>query len=145
VGTAGHKVRKFTYEGKFPKSAKQNEFIPRLWATRKIGFLLDNIRLSGEQKELVDEVISLSKRYGIVTPYTSYLVTEDQVVDVEALARKVTDLLEKTELNFETKRHLLEALRAEATLLVVDGEKRISLLCVLGAEVLGISGNTISG
>jgi len=80
VGTAGNKVRKFVYEGKFPKSAKQNEFIPRLWATRKIGFLLDNIRLSGEQKELVDEVIMLSKRYGIVTPYTSYLVTEDQVV-----------------------------------------------------------------
>jgi len=80
VGTAGNKMRKFVYEGKFPKSEKTNEFIPRLWATRKIGFLLDNIRLSGEQKELVDEVIMLSKRYGIVTPYTSYLVTEDQVV-----------------------------------------------------------------
>jgi Ca-activated chloride channel family protein len=80
VGTAGNKVRKFVYEGKFPSSDKENDFIPRLWATRKIGFLLDNIRLSGEQKELVDEVIQLSKRYGIVTPYTSYLVTEDQVV-----------------------------------------------------------------
>jgi Ca-activated chloride channel family protein len=65
------------YEGAFPKEGRDNDFIPRLWATRKIGYLLDNIRMGGEKKELVDEVVALSKRYGIVTPYTSYLVTED--------------------------------------------------------------------
>jgi Ca-activated chloride channel homolog len=77
TGEAGTDRKKFVFEGKFPKENKVNDFIPRLWATRKIGFLLDNIRLGGERKELVDEVIQLSKRYGIVTPYTSYLVTED--------------------------------------------------------------------
>ena len=77
TGDGGKGRKKFTFEGKFPKKNKVNDFIPRLWATRKIGYLLDNIRLGGERKELVDEVISLSKRYGIVTPYTSYLVTED--------------------------------------------------------------------
>ncbi|GAH86718.1 unnamed protein product, partial [marine sediment metagenome] len=76
-GQGGKGSRKFVFEGEFPKKNKANDFIPRLWATRKIGFLLDNIRLGGERKELVDEVIRLSKRYGIVTPYTSYLVTED--------------------------------------------------------------------
>jgi Ca-activated chloride channel family protein len=76
-GKVGGKARSFVYEGAFPKEQKANDFIPRLWATRKIGYLLDNIRLGGEKKELVDEVIALSKRYGIVTPYTSYLVTED--------------------------------------------------------------------
>jgi Ca-activated chloride channel family protein len=80
TGKAGGKSKKFVFEGKFPKKAKDNEFICRLWATRKVGFLLDNIRLGGEKRELVNEVIRLSKRYGIVTPYTSYLVTEDQVV-----------------------------------------------------------------
>ncbi|MBW1806829.1 MAG: VWA domain-containing protein [Deltaproteobacteria bacterium] len=79
-GKVGDKTKKFVFEGRFPKKASEHDFIPRLWATRKIGFLLDNIRLGGEKKELVDEVIRLSKRYGIVTPYTSYLVTEDQVV-----------------------------------------------------------------
>jgi Ca-activated chloride channel homolog len=79
-GKVAGNTRKFVYEGKFPRKGSEHDFIPRLWATRKIGFLLDNIRLGGEQKELVDEVIRLSKRYGIVTPYTSYLVTEDQVV-----------------------------------------------------------------
>ncbi len=76
-GKMGEGAKKFVFEGKFPKTIRENDFIPRLWATRKIGFLLDNIRLGGERRELVNEVIRLSKRYGIVTPYTSYLVTED--------------------------------------------------------------------
>jgi Ca-activated chloride channel family protein len=76
-GKVGKDSKKFVYDAHFPDKSKKNDFIARLWATRKVGYLLDNIRLSGEKKELVDEVISLSKRYGIVTPYTSYLVTED--------------------------------------------------------------------
>ena len=54
-----------------------NDFIPRLWATRRVGYLLEEIRLHGEEGELKDEVIRLSKEYGIMTPYTSYLVLED--------------------------------------------------------------------
>jgi Ca-activated chloride channel family protein len=77
TGKAGKQSKKFVYEGVFSKENRAYEFIPRLWATRKIGYLLDTIRLSGEKRELVDEVVALSKRYGIVTPYTSYLATED--------------------------------------------------------------------
>jgi Ca-activated chloride channel homolog len=51
--------------------------IPRLWAVRKVGYLLDQIRLNGEQKELKDEIVRLGTKYGIVTPYTSFLVVED--------------------------------------------------------------------
>jgi len=50
--------------------------IPRLWATRKIGYLLNQIRLKGPDQETIDQIVKLSIRYGIVTPYTSYLVTE---------------------------------------------------------------------
>jgi Ca-activated chloride channel family protein len=53
-----------------------NEFIPRLWAQRKIGYLLAQIRLHGAKDELVKEVVALSTRYGIITPYTSFLVQE---------------------------------------------------------------------
>jgi Ca-activated chloride channel homolog len=53
-------------------------FLPRLWATRKVGFLLDQIRLNGEDQELVDEIVALSRRYGIITPYTSFLIVEDE-------------------------------------------------------------------
>lgn len=50
--------------------------ILRLWATRKIGYLLNQIRLLGPEQELIDQIVRLSIRFGIVTPYTSYLVTE---------------------------------------------------------------------
>ncbi|MFZ4396692.1 MAG: VIT domain-containing protein [Kiritimatiellia bacterium] len=77
TGNVNGKKREFIYEGTFPTAQTDNRFIPRLWATRRVGFLLDEIRLRGENAELKDEVIRLSKEYGIMTPYTSYLVLED--------------------------------------------------------------------
>ena len=53
-------------------------FIERMWATRKVGYLLEQIRLNGEDAELVDEIVSLSTKYGIVTPHTSYLIVEEE-------------------------------------------------------------------
>jgi Ca-activated chloride channel homolog len=50
--------------------------LPRLWATRKVGYLLNQVRLHGPNQELIDQIVRLSIRFGIVTPYTSYLVTE---------------------------------------------------------------------
>ena len=69
----------FQREVDFPLLSLENDFIPRLWATRKIGFLINQIRLHGQDQELVDEIISLSKEYGIITPYTSFLIVEDEV------------------------------------------------------------------
>ncbi len=76
-----HKV--YTYEVQFRERAGGEAFIPRLWATRKIGALLNAIRLHGEDPELVDSVIRLSIRYGIITPYTSFLITEDDIFSQE--------------------------------------------------------------
>jgi Ca-activated chloride channel family protein len=77
-GSVNGSKREFTYEMKFPKSDDDNEFIPRLWATRRVGYLLDEIRLHGENTELRDEVTELARRYNIVTPYTAYLIVEDE-------------------------------------------------------------------
>lgn len=77
-GTVNGAVRKFTYEGNFPQENSGNDFIPRLWATRRVGYLLDEIRLHGENSELRDEVTQLARKYGIVTPYTAYLIAEDE-------------------------------------------------------------------
>jgi Ca-activated chloride channel family protein len=38
---------------------------------------MEQVRTNGEQKELRDEIVDLGTRYGIVTPYTSYLALED--------------------------------------------------------------------
>jgi Ca-activated chloride channel homolog len=62
---------------------RPNVELPRLWATRKIGALLQEIRLKGNNQELIDQVVRISIRYGIVTPYTSYLVTEPMPLGVE--------------------------------------------------------------
>lgn len=64
----------------FPENAGGESFIPRLWATRRIGDLLNTIRLNGESQELVDAVVDLSIRYGIITPYTSFLIEEDDIL-----------------------------------------------------------------
>ena len=77
-GSVNGAARKFTYEVRFPDEASENEFIPRLWATRRIGYLLDEIRLHGENAELRDEVTELARKYSIVTPYTAYLILEDE-------------------------------------------------------------------
>jgi Ca-activated chloride channel family protein len=77
-GTVGGATRKFTYEVTFPSRSDEHEFIPRLWATRRVGYLLDEIRLRGENAELRDEVTELARQYGIVTPYTAYLIVEDE-------------------------------------------------------------------
>ena len=78
TGTVNGKSRSFVYETKFPDKANDNAFIPRLWATRRVGYLLDEIRLHGDSKELRDEVTDLARKYGIVTPYTAYLIAEDE-------------------------------------------------------------------
>jgi Ca-activated chloride channel homolog len=75
-GTVNGQPQSFTYEDQLFRDSGGSDFIARLWATRKIGYLLNQIRLHGENKELIDSIVKLSVRYGIVTPYTSYLVTE---------------------------------------------------------------------
>ncbi len=64
----------------------RNAFVPRLWASSKIAIMLDEIRQAGAEggvgearlKELVDEVVRLSTRFGILTEYTAFLATESE-------------------------------------------------------------------
>ncbi len=77
TGKVNSRERRFVYDDiQFPEKRSDNEFLPHLWAMRRVGHLLDQIRLNGESKELHDEIVELGTRYGIVTPYTSYLVLE---------------------------------------------------------------------
>ncbi|MGH2593725.1 MAG: hypothetical protein ACRDGG_09450, partial [Anaerolineae bacterium] len=85
-GQVDSREQALTYEGTFGASGGQT-FIPRLWATRKIGYLLNQIRLHGENKELIDQIVALSVRYGIITPYTSFLIQEQDVFTEEARSR----------------------------------------------------------
>jgi Ca-activated chloride channel family protein len=85
-GKVGQDKKTFVLENqKLAKDAAAN-FLPRLWATRRIGYLLEELRLRGQNKELVDEITRLGLKYGIVTPYTSFLVTEGERQNIVAAA-----------------------------------------------------------
>jgi Ca-activated chloride channel family protein len=77
TGNLGTSAQTHDFEGTFPEEERDNAFIAQLWAYRQVGVLLDQVRLSGETPELKQEIIQLATRFGIVTPYTSYLVVED--------------------------------------------------------------------
>jgi Ca-activated chloride channel family protein len=77
-GSVNGEKKSYSYDANFPDKSSDHEFIPRLWATRRVGYLLDEIRLRGENKELKDEVSELARKYNIVTPYTAYLIMEDE-------------------------------------------------------------------
>ncbi|MHB1456066.1 MAG: VIT and vWA domain-containing protein [Armatimonadota bacterium] len=74
-GTASTGARKWETTVKLPDSNTEKDFIPQIWAARKIGFLLDQVRLH-RSDELIKEIILLSKEWGIPTEFTSFLVEE---------------------------------------------------------------------
>lgn len=79
-GTVNGQEQIFSYaDNLFRNGGGGDDFIPRLWATRAIGHLLNEIRLNGENQELVQSIVNLSIRYGIITPYTSYLIQEEDI------------------------------------------------------------------
>lgn len=91
-GKTGREVRTFNYSNlDFPMRADKNDFLPRLWATRRVGWLVEQMRSNGENKELRDEIVELGTRFGIVTPYTSYLATDgsERAFDADGTSRDV--------------------------------------------------------
>lgn len=70
---AGEERRLFEYRYDL-KAAPDHDFVPRLWATRQIGLLLDEIRVKGESEARVEAVRALGLAYGLVTPYTTFAI-----------------------------------------------------------------------
>jgi Ca-activated chloride channel family protein len=69
----------FSTEADFSlESGEHAAFVPKLWATRRVGWLLEEMRDGSEKEELKTEIIELARRYGIVTPYTAFLIVEDE-------------------------------------------------------------------
>lgn len=76
---AGREVE-FSTELIFPAEAEANGYIPRLWASRKLGHLERQIWTEGETAGLAEEIRQLALRYGLPSRYTSYLVEEPGAV-----------------------------------------------------------------
>ncbi len=97
--------RAFKFRFGMDKATVKHCFVPRLWAGRKIGVLIEAIRSMGADvernpgalrdprlKELIDEIVRLSTEFGILTEYTSFLAREgtdlSQVDRILAEARR---------------------------------------------------------
>lgn len=60
----------------FPERERENAFVPRLWATQRVGWLSAEKRKNGGNAEVDAEIRELGERYGIPTEFTSYFVKE---------------------------------------------------------------------
>ena len=71
--------QKFDFPANFTEKSPDdsNAFIEKLWAVRRVGEILDELDLQGKNEELVKELVELSKRHGILTPYTSFMADEN--------------------------------------------------------------------
>jgi len=96
-GKVGQKERKFDFPAKLTKESKDESyaFVEKLWAMRRIGDIIDEMDLKGKNDELVKELVALSTKHGILTPYTSFLADDiaqpTELADLDSGIRR-TDL-----------------------------------------------------
>ncbi|MCA9203835.1 MAG: VWA domain-containing protein [Planctomycetales bacterium] len=89
TGKVGDNNKKMDFPAKLAESSSDDTyaFVEKLWAMRRIGEIIDELDLKGQNQELVDELVALSTRHGILTPYTSFLADETSTVNELADAR----------------------------------------------------------
>lgn len=76
-GTVNGEKRAYEYTVNLVEKDTGKAWLPRMWAVRRVGFLMDQINLKGFSEELKTEIVRLGTKFGIVTPYTSFLIVED--------------------------------------------------------------------
>ena len=78
-GSIGDEEQIYDFPAKLTKKSKDESFafIEKLWAVRRVGEILDDLDLNGKNEELIQELVKLSTRHGILTPYTSFLADEN--------------------------------------------------------------------
>ncbi|HEU5116424.1 MAG TPA: VWA domain-containing protein, partial [Isosphaeraceae bacterium] len=85
-GKVGDDRQRITVEADLarPGEGHRNAFVETLWASRRVGDLIDQIDLHGPSSELTSELVDLSRKYGILTPYTSFLAEEPTQLHAQA-------------------------------------------------------------
>ncbi len=77
-GSVGESLQKLDFPATLVEKSNDEgfAFIEKLWATRRVGEILDELDLKGKNDELVKELVELATRHGILTPYTSFMADE---------------------------------------------------------------------
>jgi len=106
TGNDGREEKRYQFSFQ-PSRRRNSDFVPRIWATRKIAVLTEALRdfgadsslqgLSGTRprpddprvRELVDEIVRLSTEHGILTEYTAFLAREGEVFNTRAVQNEI--------------------------------------------------------
>ena len=76
-GIIGSEQHEFSKNVHFSELELDNDFLPHLWAEGRVTELVDEAALNGGNEELHKEIERLSKKYGVRTPYTSFIAADD--------------------------------------------------------------------
>jgi Ca-activated chloride channel family protein len=129
-----------TFETEFSALSDSNEFVPRLWATRRVAWLLDEIRAKREEKEIVDEITSLARDFGIITPYTAYLIMEDEAKRDVPMTQRSFKEMERSELPRAVGKAALDSYKDS-----VEGDAAVASASGQNAMKYAGSGNASGG
>lgn len=94
-GKKGKQEKQFSTMFRVKKREQENSFVASIWANKKVNALLNKIRFKGENAEWVQSIKQLAKQYGIITPYSSWLVTEQEKEAVYVQSQPHNSLLKK--------------------------------------------------
>ena len=72
-GMIGNAQHEFTQNVYFSILETDNDFLPHLWAQRRVTELVDQAALYGGSNELRKEIERISKKYGVETPITKFV------------------------------------------------------------------------
>lgn len=70
-----------------------HDFVMRLWAARRIGEMMNIVRLGEENPEFANSIVRLSLRYGIFTSYTDFLIEQGDVFTTAGQATANTQMI----------------------------------------------------
>lgn len=123
------KKRHFRFQFKLDSASTRNSFVPRLWASRKIAYLVDQVRQSGNgnkrnatvSDELTREIVNLSVEFGILTEYTAFFARQGSCPD------EYKEILRQTSMNLRSRalnhRHGLHAVNQSMNFLFQSSQK----------------------
>ncbi|MGH7577953.1 MAG: VWA domain-containing protein, partial [Longimicrobiales bacterium] len=153
TGRRNGRAERYATRARFADHETDNGFIPRLWASRKLGVLAQQVRLNGADPELIDEIRNTALRYGLLSEYTSYLVQEPQLAAAsrDELFQRVAPEFAAMAAGGEAAVRRAERQRADRDARTLDGvaeAQRVTLesLVVRGSATAGRSpGRSVAG
>ncbi len=137
-GERGGRREQFAFPVEFPRRQRDNDYVARLWASRKVGALTAQLRLHGTDRELVEEIRNLGLRYGVLTEYTSYLVQEPGLADDREEAQRRAERFARppTEQTGETAlRQAIASKRLRVASSLAEADEALAAAPAIGGRV----------